>query len=158
MIYLLQDFTPQNFSLALDLIFKPRVQGFCRFFALLKGFSVLICTDTPVTFIHNYIESANYFNLIQSASNKYKKEDQLVMGISSASEYVDFFINLDMGENVSLISFVNNEKLVLKQKLEYKNLPKEPIKKGIEILEQLAKEISEMGQKRVIEKYQKQGR
>ncbi len=42
------------------------------------------------------------------------------MGIQSASEYVDFFINLNMGENVSLLSFVNNEKLVLKQKLEYK--------------------------------------
>ncbi|KEQ56595.1 hypothetical protein AAA799E16_01231 [Marine Group I thaumarchaeote SCGC AAA799-E16] len=77
------------------------------------------------------------------------------MGISSASEYVDFFINLNMGENVPLISFVNNEKLVLKQKLENKNIPKEPIRKGIEILEQLAKEISEMGQDKVIEKYQK---
>lgn len=77
------------------------------------------------------------------------------MGIGSASEYVDFFTNLNMGGNVSLISFVNNEKMVLKQKLEYKNIPKEPIKKGIEILEQLAKEISEMGQEKVIEKYQK---
>ncbi|WP_016939344.1 hypothetical protein [Nitrosopumilus sp. SJ] len=76
------------------------------------------------------------------------------MGIGSASEYVDFFINLNMGQKVSLLSFVNNEKLVLKQKLEHKNLPKEPIKKGIEILEQLAKEISEMGEKKVIEKYQ----
>ena len=77
------------------------------------------------------------------------------MGIGSASEYVDFFINLNMGENVPLISFVNNEKLVLKQKLENKNIPKEPIKKGIKILEQLAKEISEMGQDKVIAKYQK---
>lgn len=77
------------------------------------------------------------------------------MGIGSASEYVDFFINLNMGENVPLISFVNNEKLVLKQKLENKNIPKEPIKKGIEILEQLTKEITEMGQDKVIAKYQK---
>ena len=77
------------------------------------------------------------------------------MGIGSATEYVDFFINLNMGENVTLISFVNNEKMVLKQKLENKNIPKEPLKKGIEILEQLAKEISEMGQDKVIEKYQK---
>ncbi|MHA7733716.1 hypothetical protein [Nitrosopumilus sp. S6] len=77
------------------------------------------------------------------------------MGIGSASEYVDFFINLNMGKEVSLISFVNNEKLVLKQKLENKNIPKEPIKKGIEILEQLTKEISEMGQDKVISKYQK---
>lgn len=77
------------------------------------------------------------------------------MGIVSASEYVDFFINLNMGKDVSLISFVNNEKRVLKQKLENKNIPKEPIKKGIDILEKLAKEINEMGQDKVIEKYQK---
>lgn len=77
------------------------------------------------------------------------------MGIESAEEYIDFFINLNMGENVPLISFVNNEKMVLKQKLENKNIPKEPLKKGIEILEQLSREISEMGQDKVIEKYQK---
>ena len=77
------------------------------------------------------------------------------MGIASAEEYIDFFINLNMGENVPLISFVNNEKMVLKQKLENKNIPKEPIKKGIEVLEKLAKEISEIGQDKVIEKYQK---
>ena len=77
------------------------------------------------------------------------------MGIQSASEYVDFFINLNMGENVSLISFVNNEKIVLKQKLEYKNLEKEPIKKGIEILEQLVKEINENGESKVLKKYQR---
>jgi len=77
------------------------------------------------------------------------------MGIQSTTEYVDFFINLDMGENVSLLSFVNNEKLVLKQKLEHKNLEKEPIRKGIEILEGLVKEINEIGEKAVLEKYQK---
>ena len=71
------------------------------------------------------------------------------MGIGTAEEYIDFFINLNMGENVPLISFVNNEKMVLKQKLENKNIPKEPIKKGIEILEQLAKEISEIGRAHV---------
>ena len=78
------------------------------------------------------------------------------MGIQSASEYVDFFINLDMGEDVSLLSFVNNEKLALKQKLGYKNLDKEPIKKGIEILEKLAEEINEIGEKKVLERYQKE--
>ncbi len=77
------------------------------------------------------------------------------MGIQSATEYVDFFINLNMGENVSLLSFVNNEKLVLKQKLQYKNLEKKPIQKGIEILEKLVKEINEIGEKAVLEKYQK---
>jgi len=78
-----------------------------------------------------------------------------MMGIQSALEYVDFFINLNMGEKVSLLSFVNNEKIVLKQKLEYKNLEKEPIKKGVEILEQLVREINEIGEKAVLEKYQK---
>ena len=77
------------------------------------------------------------------------------MGIQSTIEYVDFFINLNMGENVSLLSFVNNEKLVLKQKLEYKNLEKEPIKKGVKILEELVKEINEIGENAVLEKYQK---
>ena len=77
------------------------------------------------------------------------------MAIKSTEEYIDFFINLNMGENVPLLSFVNNERMVLKQKLEYKNLEKEPIKKGIEILEKLVIEIGEMGEKAVIAKYQK---
>jgi len=77
------------------------------------------------------------------------------MAIKSTEEYIDFFINLNMGENVPLLSFVNNERMVLKQKLEYKNLEKDPIKKGIEILEKLVTEISEMGEKAVIAKYQK---
>jgi hypothetical protein len=77
------------------------------------------------------------------------------MAIKSTEEYIDFFLNLNMGENVPLLSFVNNERMVLKQKLEYKNLEKEPIKKGIEILEKLVTEISEMGEKVVITKYQK---
>ncbi|NND87428.1 MAG: hypothetical protein HKM23_08960 [Nitrosopumilus sp.] len=76
------------------------------------------------------------------------------MGIKSTKDYVDFFINLNMGNSVSLISFVNNEKITLKQKLENKNLEKEPIKRGIMILEQLAKEINETGEKEVIKKYQ----
>ncbi|MEO2201767.1 MAG: hypothetical protein ABGW47_03665 [Nitrosopumilus sp.] len=76
------------------------------------------------------------------------------MGIQSASEYIDFFINLNMGPNVSLLSFVNNEKIVLKQKLEHKNIVKEPIKKGITILEKLVIEINGADEKTVIEKYQ----
>ena len=77
------------------------------------------------------------------------------MGIKSPSEYVDFYINLNMGKSVSLLSFVNNEKIVLKQKLEYKNLEKEPIKKGIEILEQIARDINEIGETKVLKKYKK---
>ncbi len=77
------------------------------------------------------------------------------MAIKSTKEYIDFFINLNMGENVPLLSFVNNEKMVLKQKLEYKNLEKGPIKKGIKILEELILEINNNGEKATIEKYQK---
>ena len=77
------------------------------------------------------------------------------MGIQSAFEYIDFFINLNMGKNVSLLGFLNNEKLVLKQKLRHKSLEKESIKKGIEILEGLVKEINEIGEKLVLERYQK---
>ena len=78
------------------------------------------------------------------------------MAIKSTEEYVDFFINLNMGENVPLLSFVNNERMVLKQKLEYKNLEKEPIQKGIKILEDLVIEIGNIGEKAVLEKYKKQ--
>jgi len=77
------------------------------------------------------------------------------MAIKSTEEYIDFFTNLNMGENVPLLSFVNNERMVLKQKLEYKNLEKEPIQKGIEILESLVTEINEIGEKAVLAKYQK---
>lgn len=77
------------------------------------------------------------------------------MAIKSTEEYIDFFTNLNMGENVPLLSFVNNERMVLKQKLEYKNLEKAPIQKGIEILENLVTEINEIGEKAVLEKYQK---
>ncbi|BDQ31066.1 hypothetical protein NZNM25_00700 [Nitrosopumilus zosterae] len=77
------------------------------------------------------------------------------MGIKSPSEYVDFFINLNMGEDVSLLSFISNEKNILKKNLELKNINKEPIKKGIEILELLVREINENGEKTVLGKYQK---
>lgn len=78
------------------------------------------------------------------------------MAIRSTEEYVDFFTNLNMGKDVPLLSFVNNERMVLKQKLEYKNLEKEPIQKGIQILENLIIEINKIGEKAVLEKYQKQ--
>lgn len=77
------------------------------------------------------------------------------MAIKSTKEYIDFFTNLNMGENVPLLSFVNNEKMVLKQKLEYKSIEKEPIQKGIKILEDLVTEINNIGEKAVLEKYQK---
>ena len=79
------------------------------------------------------------------------------MGIKTTEEYVDFFINLNMGKEVSLISFVNNERMILKGKLQNKINEKEPIKKGIIILEGLIKEIGEDNETAVIKKYQKKG-
>ena len=77
------------------------------------------------------------------------------MAINTTEEYVDFFINLNMGEKVSLLSFVNNERIVLKQKLQNKINKKEPIKNGITILEGLIKEISKDGELQVLKKYEK---
>ena len=77
------------------------------------------------------------------------------MGISSIFEYVDFYLNLNMSKSVTLLSFANNEKLALKQKLEYKNLKKEPIQNGITILEELIKEVQEIGEEKVLEKYRR---
>ena len=79
------------------------------------------------------------------------------MAIDTTDEYVDFFTNLNMGEEVSLLSFVNNERMVLKQKLENKTNQKEPIKKGINILEGLITEIAENGESEVLKKYQNNG-
>jgi len=76
------------------------------------------------------------------------------MVIKSTEEYIDFFINLNMGENVPLLSFVNNERMVLKQKLEHKDIVKAPIMNGIKILEGLVMEINESGQEAVLNKYQ----
>jgi len=81
----------------------------------------------------------------------------MVMVIKTTEEYIDFFINLNMGEKVSLLSFVNNERMVLKQKLQNKIIEKEPIKKGIIILEGLIKEIGEGNETAVLKKYQNKG-
>ena len=76
------------------------------------------------------------------------------MAIDSAKQYVDFFNNLNMGNEVSLLSFANNEKMVLKQKLKNKINQKEPIEKAISSLEIIIKEISEKGEAEVLAKYQ----
>ena len=77
------------------------------------------------------------------------------MGIRTNSEYIKFYLSLDMEKTVSLSSFVNNEKRVLKGKLENKNLDKERIQKGIEILNNLTKEINKIGEREVLKKYGK---
>ncbi len=76
------------------------------------------------------------------------------MGIQSASEYVNFFINLNMGTGTNLLNFLNNEKRILKLKLENKSIAKEPLKNGIKILEGLVKEINDDGENNVLKKYQ----
>jgi len=75
------------------------------------------------------------------------------MGIKTVSEYVQFYVGLGMQGSIGLLSFVNNEKLVLKHKLENKNLEKGPILHGIELLDQLTSEIRTLGEQVVLEKY-----
>lgn len=78
-----------------------------------------------------------------------------IVGIRSISDYVEFFNNLDMGNSVSFLSFVNNEKLVLKHKLQNKEIKKEKILEGIKMLEELSLEIRKLGEEKVLEKYSK---
>ena len=77
------------------------------------------------------------------------------MGITTVSEYVQFYVGLDMQGSIGLLSFVNNEKLVLKSKLENKKLEKEPILHGIKLLDDLTSEIQALGESAVLEKYSK---
>ena len=75
------------------------------------------------------------------------------MGIKTTRDYVKFYINLDMENSVSFLSFINNEKMVLKHKLENMKLDKSPILNGIRILEELIDEIKKSGEKVILEKY-----
>ena len=75
------------------------------------------------------------------------------MGIKTTRDYVKFYINLDMENSVSFLSFINNEKMVLKHKLENVKLDKSPILNGIRILEGLIDEIKTSGEKAILERY-----
>jgi len=75
------------------------------------------------------------------------------MGIKTTRDYVKFYINLDMENSVSFLSFINNEKMVLKHKLENVKLDKSPILNGIRILEELVDEIKTSGEKATLERY-----
>ena len=77
------------------------------------------------------------------------------MGIRTVSEYVKFYLGLNMQDSISLSSFVYNEKLVLKNKLENNNLVKEPILQGHILLDELLSEIRNICEHTVIEKYGK---
>jgi len=76
------------------------------------------------------------------------------MGIKTISEYVQFYMGLNMQNSISLSSFAYNEKLVMTNKLE--NAPKkEQILQGLKILDELLSEIHEIGESAVLEKYAK---
>ena len=75
------------------------------------------------------------------------------MGIRTKSDYVNFFIGLDMGNSASLTNFLTNEKATLHHKLQNKEIKQEIILEGIRILEGLIIEIKEKGEKSVLEKY-----
>ena len=75
------------------------------------------------------------------------------MGIRTSRAYVKFFIDLDMGNDVTLLSFLNNEKMVLKHKMQNKEIKKEPILEELKILEDLSQQVQEIGEKAVLEKY-----
>lgn len=75
------------------------------------------------------------------------------MGIKTTRDYVKFYINLEMQNSVNFLSFINNEKMVLKHKLENKKLDKDSILNGIRILEELIEEIKKNGESTILEKY-----
>lgn len=75
------------------------------------------------------------------------------MGINTIKDYVKFYIDLEMQNSVSLLSFINNEKNILKHKMENKKIDKDSISKGIEILEELILEIKNNGERTILEKY-----
>lgn len=77
------------------------------------------------------------------------------MGIKTTRDYVKFYMNLEMQNSVSFLSFINNEKRVLKHKLENKISDKDSILNGIKILEELVDEIKKSGEKVILEKYSK---
>jgi hypothetical protein len=62
-------------------------------------------------------------------------------------------MSLEMGQDVSLLSFINNEKRILRGKLENKNLNKEKIQAGIEILNNIIEEIKSSGEQEVLRKH-----
>jgi hypothetical protein len=87
--------------------------------------------------------------------NQILEIDTKSVGIKTVTDYVRFYINLEMQNKVSLLSFINNEKIVLKHKLENKRSDKDSMFNGIRILEELGEEIKSDGELAVLEKYGK---
>lgn len=77
------------------------------------------------------------------------------MGIKTVSDYVKFYVDLNMQKSISLSSFAYNERLVLKNKLDQGKIKKEYIVEGLKILDELLAEINASGEQAVMEKYSK---
>ena len=77
------------------------------------------------------------------------------MGIRTVSDYVKFYVNLNMQDSISLSNFAYNEKLVLKNKTASGKLTKELISQSIILLDDLLTEIQDIGEQSVLEKYTK---
>lgn len=75
------------------------------------------------------------------------------MGIRTVSDYVKFYVNLNMKDSISLSSFAYNEKLVLKNKTASGKLTKELISQSLILLDDLLTEIQDIGEQAVLEKY-----
>lgn len=77
------------------------------------------------------------------------------MGIKTISDYVKFYVDLNMQNSITLSRFVYNEKLVMKNKLDQGKAKKEHLLDGLKILDDLLLEIQTTGEKAVLEKYVK---
>ena len=75
------------------------------------------------------------------------------MGIRTVSDYVKFYVNLNMQDSISLSNFAYNEKLVLKNKTASGKLTKELISQSLILLDDLLSEIRDIGEQAVLEKY-----
>jgi hypothetical protein len=77
------------------------------------------------------------------------------MGIRTVSDYVKFYVGLNMQDSISLSSFAYNEKLVLKNKTATGKMTKELIQQSLALLDELLGEIQNIGEQAVMEKYTK---
>jgi hypothetical protein len=77
------------------------------------------------------------------------------MGIRTVSDYVKFYVGLNMQDSISLSNFAYNEKLVLKNKTATGKLTKELIQQSLVLLDDLLNEIRDIGEPAVMEKYAK---
>ena len=77
------------------------------------------------------------------------------MGIRTVSDYVKFYVGLNMQDSISLSSFAYNEKLVLKNKTATGKMTKELIQQSLALLDELLGEIQHIGEQAVMEKYAK---